>query len=338
MESLAEKIKAGFKGKRIAVIGDIVADQFLHGTISRVSREAPVFILKHEETETRPGGAANAAANIVSLTGQPRLVGLFGDDVNGEALLDALKISGVAMDGIISAPNRRTTTKVRVIGGQPHAAKKQVIRIDYENDLVIGNEVREQLRSNIETAANEADAIILSDYNYGVADPSFFELVRKIASNRLIPLVVDSRFRLERFTGATSATPNQEEVEKLLGKPFEEPDCEGIRQRLDLESLLITLGGKGMVLSEQGRPPLTIPAVGSDQPLDVTGAGDTVIAAYTLGLASGLSFAEAASIANHAGGIVVMKRGTAVATLTELLDSLASISQASASNAATNEI
>ena len=336
MNSLGEKVTR-FEGKRVAVIGDIVADQFLHGTISRVSREAPVFILKHNETETRPGGAANAAANIASLGGFPILVGLIGDDVNGEALLDALNGSGVVTDAITTTSGFRTTTKVRVIGGQPHSAKKQVIRIDYENNADIGNEVREHLRSKMEAAANEADAIILSDYNYGVADPKFLELIKEIAGNRSIPLVVDSRFRLEQFTGATSATPNQEEVEKLLGKPFEETDCEGIRQLLDLESLLITLGGKGMMLSEKGRQPLAIPAVGSDQPLDVTGAGDTVIAAYALGLASGLSFADAATIANHAGSIVVMKRGTSVATLRELLDSIASVSP-STTSAATNEI
>jgi len=337
MSLLAEKVKISFKGKRIAVIGDLVADQFLHGTIARVSREAPVFILKHDETETRPGGAANAAANIAALGGEPQLVGLIGDDVNGTALGTALKRSGVGMDTVVTDPSFRTTTKVRVIGGQSYSAKKQVIRIDYENDAAVAKDVRERLITNMESAAKDADAIIFSDYNYGVADPELMKVVKEIASERSIPLVVDSRFRLEQFDGATSATPNEEEVEKLLGKPFEQTDCEGLRQRLGLESLLITLGGKGMVLCEKGRPPFAMPAIGSNQPLDVTGAGDTVIAAYTLGLAAGLDFADAASIANHAGGIVVMKRGTAVATLRELLDSLSSASP-TATSAATNEI
>src|SRR5687767_2046679 len=191
MDRLAEKVKTGFKGKRIAVIGDIVADQFLHGTISRVSREAPVFILKHNETETRPGGAANAAANIASLGGEPRLVGLIGDDVNGKALLDALRGSGVGIDGIVVSSLHTTTAKVRVIGGQPHASKKQVIRIDYENATAIGNDVRERLHANIDRSVKDADAIILSDYNYGAADPSFFDSVREVASRRSIPLIVD---------------------------------------------------------------------------------------------------------------------------------------------------
>ena len=335
MSLLAEKVKTSFKGKQIAVIGDLVADQFLHGTIARISREAPVFILKHDETETRPGGAANAAANIAALGGDPRLVGLIGDDMNGRALRDALKGNRVEMHTVVTDPSFRTTTKVRVIGGQSYSAKKQVIRIDYENDAAVANDVREQLRTNVESAAKDSDAIIFSDYNYGVAEPGLLKLVKEIANERSIPLVVDSRFRLDQFAGATSATPNQEEVEKLLGKSFDEADCDGLRERLDLESLLITLGGKGMIVCEKGRPTFAIPAVGSDQPLDVTGAGDTVIAAYTLGLASGLNYADAASIANHAGGIVVMKRGTSVATLPELLASLISVSQ---TNAATNEI
>jgi rfaE bifunctional protein kinase chain/domain len=337
MESLAEKVRSGFLGRRIAVIGDIVADQFLHGTISRVSREAPVFILKHSETETRPGGAANAAANIASLSGIPMLVGLAGEDANGDRLVAALKESNVSLDDVIISSDIRTTTKVRVIGGQPHAAKKQVIRIDYENDTEIADGFRGQLLSKAESAAKVADAIVLSDYNYGAADPALITSVTKIAADRKIPVVLDSRFRLDRFRGATSATPNQEEVEQLLGKPFEGSDAEGLRQRLGLEALLITLGGNGMLLAEKGRPSLAIPAVGSDQPLDVTGAGDTVIAAYGLGLASGLSFADAARVANHAGGIVVMKRGTAVSTLAEVLDSLSSV-PSSATSAATNEI
>jgi len=337
MNELAKKAGIGFQNRNIVVVGDIVADQFLHGTISRVSREAPVFILKHDETETRPGGAANAAANIASLGGKPKLIGLIGDDPNGNALRNALGSTNVSIDTVVTASGFRTTTKVRVIGGQPHAAKKQVIRIDYENESDIGSEIREQILGRLQESAEDADAIILSDYNYGAADPRMMNAIKQIANKRSIPLVVDSRFRLEQFAGATSATPNQEEVERILGKPFEVSDCESLRSRLDLDALLITLGGKGMILSENGGPPRAMPAVGSDQPVDVTGAGDTVIAAYALGLAAGLSFAEAASIANHAGGIVVMKRGTAVVSLPELLNSLSSISPA-ATSAATNEI
>jgi rfaE bifunctional protein kinase chain/domain len=188
----------------------------------------------------------------------------------------------------------------------------------------------------MEAVAKEADAVILSDYSYGAADPKLVGPIMEVTTDRSVPVVVDSRFRLDQFAAATSATPNQEEVEQLLGKPFEASESDRLRQRLGLEALLITLGGNGMMLAERGRPPVAIPAVGSDQPLDVTGAGDTVIAAYTLGLAAGLGFAEAASVANHAGGIVVMKRGTSVATLSELLDSLSSVST-SATSAAANE-
>ncbi len=322
MNRLAEKIKKAFKDKRVAVIGDVVADQFLNGTISRVSREAPVFIIKHEETETLPGGAANAAANVAALGGAPVLIGVIGNDENGRALLNALVQKNVDDSQVLTAPGFSTTTKVRVIGGQPYSTKKQVIRIDYENRREIEKEMCGQLLAGLKNAAANAGAIVLSDYNYGVAFPELIETAKHICQKRSIPLVVDSRFRLEQFTGATTATPNQEEVEQLLGKPFETADCDALRRRLKFASLLITLGGRGMVLAENGKPPLAIPAVGSDQPLDVTGAGDTVIAAYALGLAAGLNYAEAASVANHAGSIVVMKRGTAVAAIDELVESL----------------
>lgn len=336
MNRLAEKIKIAFLNKRVAVVGDVVADQFLSGTISRVSREAPVFILKHEETETLPGGAANAAANVAALGGVPVLIGLIGDDENGAALHTALDQKGVDTRRVFTSPEFSTTTKIRVIGGQPYSTKKQVIRIDYENRNTFGDDVRERLLKSLQEIAEEADAIVLSDYNYGVAFPELIEAAKSISRERSVPLVVDSRFRLEQFAGATSATPNQEEVEQLLGKPFETADCDALRRRLEFDSLLITLGGRGMVLSENGKPPLSIAAVGSDQPVDVTGAGDTVIAAYALGLAAGLSYAEAASVANHAGSIVVMKRGTAVATINELVGSLAGLPE-NATNAAANE-
>lgn len=336
MNRLADQIRNAFHGKRVSVVGDVVADQFLSGTISRISREAPVFILKHEETETLPGGAANAAANVAALGGSPTLIGVIGDDENGSALRNALAQKGVDGSQVFTAPEFSTTTKVRVIGGQPYSTKKQVIRIDYENHREIKKEMCERLLASLQNAAADADAIVLSDYNYGVAFPQLIETAKSISRERSIPLVVDSRFRLEQFAGATSGTPNQEEVEQLLGRSFETADCDALRRRLGFDSLLITLGGRGMVLTEDGKSPLSIAAVGSDQPVDVTGAGDTVIAAYALGLAAGLSYGEAASAANHAGSIVVMKRGTAVATIDELVESLSGLPE-NATNAAANE-
>ena len=311
-----------FSGKRIVIAGDLVADQFLSGTIARVSREAPVFILRHDETATRPGAAANTAANVASLGGEAVLVGVVGDDQNARLLLDSLG-SSIDTSGVVTTAGDRTTTKVRVLTAHHYAARQQVIRIDYESSGKLVDDQRAQLTANLVRAAGSANAIVLSDYGYGVVDENLFTAARQIAAERSIPLIVDSRNRLSEFAGATSATPNQDEVEQILGTDFTDADCERLRDTLGLRSLLVTRGNKGMLVVEADRPPVSIDAVGSSEPVDVTGAGDTVIAAYSLGLAAGLGFVDAARVANHAGGIVVMKKGTATVTADELARSLA---------------
>lgn len=334
MKDIPETIRSVFPTKKIVIAGDIVADQFLHGTIARVSREAPVFILRHDNTDTLGGAAANAAVNIASLGGTPLLVGLAGNDENGRLLLEALESAGVTCDNIIVDDQFRTTTKVRVLAGQYYAPRQQVIRIDYENDAQINSAVRAKLCDNLALAAADADAIIISDYNYGVADAELVETARNISKERRIPLLIDSRFRLRDFPNATTATPNSDEVEHILGKGFSELDCDRLREDLGYESLLVTCGNKGMLLVEKNKSPLSIQAVGSTEPVDVTGAGDTVIAVFALGMASGLSFSEAAQVANHAGGIVVMKKGTSAVTTQELLDSVREASESAFSDAA----
>ena len=311
-----------FFGKKIVIVGDLVADQFLRGTIARVSREAPVFILRHDETETLAGGAANAAVNVASLGGKAVLVGMVGRDLNGNALLEKLRQAAVDCSFVIAAENYQTTTKIRVLAGQHYAPRQQVIRIDYENREPVVGELQNELKRNLFSAVADADAIIVSDYNYGVANALIAEITKKITERKSIPVLVDSRFNLESFNGATTATPNQEEVEQILGKDFTETDCVKLCRNLGFESLLITRGNEGMLLIENDRTPMQFEAVGAKEPIDVTGAGDTVIAAYALGLASGLNFFDAATIANHAGGIVVMKKGTASVSFDELLASL----------------
>jgi rfaE bifunctional protein kinase chain/domain len=328
MKSLSQTIRQQFQNKTIVIVGDLVADQFLHGTIARVSREAPVFILRHDETETLAGGAANAAANVASLSGNAVLVGVVGQDGNGRALLEKLAASKVNCDFITASENYATTTKVRVLAGQHYAPRQQVIRIDYENRKELAAETLAVLKANLTSAAEKADAIIISDYNYGVANPEIAGLAQKIAKEKQIPLLVDSRFRLREFEGATTATPNQEEVEQILGKNFTPENCAELCRALGYEALLVTRGNKGMILVEKDKAPFYLEAVGSKEPVDVTGAGDTVIAAYALGLACGLGFAESANLANHAGGIVVMKKGTACVGADELISSLPKIETA----------
>jgi rfaE bifunctional protein kinase chain/domain len=257
--------------------------------------------------------------NVASLGGAAVLIGLIGKDKNGEALLKKLRAAKVDCDYVVSSEQLYTTTKVRVLAGQHYAPRQQVIRIDYENQAEIDKNLKKKLRENLLQAAENADAIVISDYNYGVTDKELVELARKISAKKQIPLLLDSRFRLKDFPNATTATPNQEEVEQILGKNFTVEDCADLREKLGLDALLVTRGNKGMLLVEKDKKPLSIEAVGSVEPVDVTGAGDTVIAAYALGLACGLSFADSANLANYAGGIVVMKKGTASVQAAELI-------------------
>ena len=322
MNNFAEIVRK-FSQKRLLVIGDTIADRFVYGEISRVSREAPVFILRHEHTETTPGGAANCAANLAALGAKVSLVSVIGEVEPGRVLLDTLERAGIDCQGVVSSAQRTTTTKMRVLAGQVHSTRQQVIRIDYESEPEIAFAERERLLQGLLKAVKEADAVIISDYNYGVVDLETAAMARDAADQRRIPIFIDSRFRLSEFPRFTSATPNEDEIAQLSGQPLtndSELDALGakLREELVYRSLLVTRGSRGMVLFEADAQPLHIDAVGSRQPVDVTGAGDTVIATYALAIASGASFAAAAQLANFAGGIVVMKRGTATVSAAEL--------------------
>jgi rfaE bifunctional protein kinase chain/domain len=318
-----------FPRLRVVVVGDAVADQFVFGEISRVSREAPVLILRHERTETVPGGAANCANNLASLGARSSLVAVVGEDEAGRALVSKLAESGVDCRGVVREGAPRTTTKVRVLAGHAHSLKQQVIRLDYEDAPRADPALAAALRARLRAAAAGADALIISDYNYGVASGEVVETLRELSRASGLPVLVDSRFRLTEFAGFTAATPNEDEVEHTVGARLEgereiEDASASLLSRLSLRALLVTRGRHGMLLAEDGAQPLRLPAVGEREAVDVTGAGDTVIATFALALASGATFAEAARLANHAGGIVVMKRGTACVTADELIASIES--------------
>ena len=309
-----------FAEQRIVILGDAIADKFLHGSISRVSREAPVFILRHQHTETLPGGAANCAMNLVALGAHVSLISVTGADEPGSELRAKLEAAGVDIDGVIVSEKVQTTTKVRILAGQSHSSKQQVIRVDYEGAPIGDDEIRKAILNRIEQAINGANACVISDYNYGVVDSRAAALIRRAAD---VPVLVDSRFRLPEFTGFTAATPNQEEVENLAGTSISstedlETAAKELKARLGHHALLVTRGSQGMTLLEGDASPVHIRAVGAQQAVDVTGAGDTVIATFALALASGSSFADAARLANYAGGLVVMKRGTATVSAREL--------------------
>lgn len=316
-----------FSQRRILVVGDAIADQFVYGAISRVSREAPVLILRHEQTETVPGGAANCAVNLSSLGAAVSLIGVAGADTAGQALLKKLELAGVDCSGVVVSEGMQTTTKVRILAGQLHSTRQQVIRIDYDGSPLTDSQMTQQLRELARELARESEAIVISDYNYGVADVEMAQSMREAGTEKRIPVLVDSRFELSRFRGFTSATPNEDEVEQLLAKESSafanlQSAGEHLRENLGYRALLITRGGHGMILLEDGVDPLHIAAVGASDPVDGTGAGDTVMATYSLALAADASFSDAAHLANHAGGIVVMKRGTAAVSQVELEHSI----------------
>jgi len=325
-ERLGALVRA-FAERRVVVLGDLIADQFVSGEIARVSREAPVMILRHERTETVPGGAANCALNLATLGARATLVGAVGEDSAGRELLERLSAAGVDCRGVVVTPGMRTTTKVRILAGHAHSPRQQVVRLDYESEPLSDAGLLARLADNTHKAFEGAGGAIVSDYNYGVACEATAGALRAAAEGAGVPVLVDSRFRLRDFKGFTSATPNEDEVEQVAGRRFEEAgelaaEGERLREALGYRSLLVTRGKHGMLLLEEGEPALHLDAVGSHDAVDVTGAGDTVIATYALALAAGADFPEAARLANHAGGIVVLKRGTACVYPHELLASV----------------
>ncbi len=316
------EILGRFPSKTILVVGDLVADEFVFGEISRVSREAPVLILKHRRSQIVPGGGANAVNNLAELGARVLPVGVVGDDPAGQALLNCFRDKGIEVRGIAVQKGFPTVTKTRILAGTVHGSRQQVLRIDREPGHPVSSARRAQIARRALAVVNRADAVLISDYGYGAATPQLAQALRRQSGGRL--LTVDSRYDLTKYAGVTAATPNEPELEEIfrikIGTDTRrlEQVARVLLRRMRLEALLVTRGRHGMTLFERGHRPLYIPIFGSDQVADVTGAGDTVIAVFTLALAAGAGFERAARLANFAGGIVVMKRGTATASLAEL--------------------
>ena len=318
-------IAVRFGAASIVVVGDVIADEFVDGEIARVSREAPVMILKYQSTRTVPGGGGNAAANVSALGGAVTLVSRVGRDRAGRAVTLALREMGVDTLATTSVRGEATPTKTRIHAGLPHSIHQQVIRIDREPEPP-DSETAQAIARRLDQALGRAGVCVVSDYGYGVTDGSVAEVIAS-APRRGVRTIVDSRYRLRAFAGATAATPNEAELEEVVGAPIRSDSdvvsaAVRVAGELGLEAMLVTRGSRGILLVEPGREPLSLPIVGSAQAVDVTGAGDTVIATFALALASGASYADAARLANHAGGLVVMKRGTATVTNAELLDAV----------------
>lgn len=309
-----------FSRQSIVVLGDLVADEYVSGEISRVSREAPVLILRHRQTELVPGGGANAVNNLAALGAMVLPVGAVGDDAAGNGLLAYFKAKGVNLGGVRRVRGWTTPTKTRYLAGWTHTTRQQVLRVDREPQSPLPVAVRKAIQKKAQVLSRRADAALVSDYGCGAVSPAAVRGLRA----RLVTL--DSRYGLMQYRGAGVhvATPNEPELEAIyhtrIGTDREKLETLGARtaRAMKLAALMVTRGKDGMAVFERGKRPQHVPIYGSNAAADVTGAGDTVIAVVTLALAAGATPLEAAHLASYAGGIVVMKRGTATVSREEL--------------------
>ena len=326
MHSDLRSLTDSLAGQRILVLGDFMLDEFVFGEISRISREAPVLILKHQETTLHGGGAANAVANLASLGVTAVAVGFVGQDTEGDQLLE-LWPDGVDAGAVFRHPGWSTTRKTRILAGSAHSYRQQVVRMDTESKLELNSGDEKKLAEALSRQIPECNAVILSDYSLGNLTTYLRHVAIGLGRDAGIPVVVDSRDDPGGYPGATSVTPNISEVEAVLKQSSRNEDswleaaCPPLLARWDLQSLLVTRGRLGMSLVEPGGV-LHMPPFGAAEAVDVTGAGDTVAAVYSSALAAGAGFRDAARLANVAGGLVVMKKGTATVSPEELVAAL----------------
>lgn len=312
---------AQFPRRRVLVVGDLVADHYIYGQTERVSREAPVLIVRYESAEVKLGGAANAAANARSLGGQVTVVGAVGTDDMGAALKRLFRSEKIRVQAVSSA-QVETETKTRILAGGVSTTRQQMLRLDRGGSTPLPRQVRTALVRNIREAAASADAVLVSDYGAGVIGEEVREVLRGLARDGL-PVCVDSRYSLRDFHGFTVCKPNEPELESLIGAPLR-TDAELIAagrtlvKSLGCGALIVTRGRRGMAVFDAKGDVELIPVHGQAEAVDVTGAGDTVIATLTLALAAGAGFTDAARLANVAGSLVVQKQGTATIQADEL--------------------
>lgn len=320
-EPTPHSLLARFPRCRVLVVGDLVADHYIYGQTERVSREAPVLVVRYESAEVKLGGGANAAANVRSLGGQVTAVGVLGRDEMGREMRRLFREQGMRLTAV-SGPRLETETKTRILAGGVSTTRQQMLRLDRGGRTALGPAHRAQLLRHLRRAAESADAVLVSDYGAGVVDEEVREVLRGLVRKGL-PVCVDSRYRLRAFSGMSVAKPNEPELEALVGRPVR-TDAEvraagrEVLRVLRCQALVVTRGRRGMmVFDRQGRVE-SIPVHGAREAVDVTGAGDTVIATLSLALAAGADVPTAARLANVAGALVVQKQGTATVTPGEL--------------------
>lgn len=313
-----------FKGRRIAVWGDFILDQYIYGKTRRISREAPVLIISYQDQEFSLGGAGNSVLNLKALGAQPLPVGFIGRDESGRKIVDILRSQRIPAKALFQLPDYQTPLKTRVLAGEENTKKQQILRIDKEALIPETPQLKSRLFQTLKEILPRSDSLLISDYNYQAVQEDVFNRVLPHFKKARIPVTLDSRFRLLYFQGITAATPNEPEVEGALHIELNDNFLilkragDLLLKSLQSAAILITRGSRGMALFEKAKPPYLIPIQGPTDIVDVTGAGDTVISVFTLALACGASFRDATSLANYAGGIVVMKKGTATVSPDEL--------------------
>lgn len=308
-----------FPNVKVLVVGDLLADHYVFGQTERVSREAPVLIVRHEHEDVKLGGGANAAANAAALGAKVSALGVLGRDSIGRQMAALFKKTGITLHAVNSAV---TETRTRVLAGGISTKRQQMIRIDRGASGSLPVRQRQALAAKLLTEGRKADVVMVSDYGAGVLCDETRAALRTLASEG-IPVSVDSRFSLLAYAGLTVCKPNEPELNALTGL-LTRTDAEllaaarAAQEKLNCEILLVTRGRNGMTLLERGQKPVHIPVHGSDEAVDVTGAGDTVSATFALALGAGGSPFEAARLANIAGSLVVQKEGTATVTRPEI--------------------
>ncbi|HHT9126202.1 MAG TPA: bifunctional heptose 7-phosphate kinase/heptose 1-phosphate adenyltransferase [Candidatus Brocadiia bacterium] len=316
-----KEIIDNFKNVSIGVIGDFVADVYVFGKPHRLSREAPVIIVKYEGERMVPGSAGNTTNNLSKLGAKVYPVGIIGDDKVGNDMLQYFLKDGVDIKGLFICAGKSTVTKTRLLAGDTHTSKRQIVRLDKEPQQRMTRILEQKIIDYMDNVNSIVDAWVVSDYGYDVITPEILEKVRRYAEKKVV--VVDSRYRLRDFVGVTIIAPNESEAASASGiKIKEEKDLVEVGKKLlnimKTKAVLITCGNRGMVLFEGNRIE-EIPICGPDEVTDVTGAGDTVVSMLAASLASNATFSQAARLSNYAAGIVVMKNGTATLTCAELM-------------------
>lgn len=319
------QIPRAFSRRKVLVVGDLVADHYIYGQTDRVSREAPVLVVCYESSEVKLGGGANVAANARALSAQVTAIGALGTDEMGLALRQEFKAAGIRIK-VAHAPGFQTETKTRILAGGMNTTRQQMLRLDRGQRGELPLRLRRAIAALIKEAARSADAIVVSDYGAGTLSAEARTVLTRLAAQGM-PVCVDSRYGLSQYQGVTVCKPNEPELEALAGRPLRsEAELleagKSLVKRMGCQALLVTRGRNGMALFNAAGSVELIPVYGAHEAVDVTGAGDTVIAAFTLGLATGASFLDAAHLANVAGALVVQKQGTATVSREELLGEL----------------